>query len=193
MKPYMSSVCYQRTWVCVSVCDVVSEGCVSLQQPQEKCLLEEPQGPCATGSAADLQPWLVWNGCTSQTCRYQLRHILRASGWTVCQLNGFACCLCSYCPEMMLQNFKQELAAQLMSFQKGRPLEEYGLTVPNQQNLVYEWVSQQREILMKYFQYFYPICFLSSIKVLRIHPHHEYLHQMQTRLCSHILLFSYLL
>lgn len=139
MKQYMSSV------VCVSVCDVVSEGCVSLQQPQEKCLLEEPQGPCATGSTADLQPWLVWNRCTSQTCRYQLRHILWASGWTVYQLNGFACFLCSYCPEVMLQSFKQELAAQLISFQKGRPLEEYGLIVPNQQNLVYEWVSQQRE------------------------------------------------
>lgn len=39
---------------------------------------------------------------------------------------------------MMLQNFKQELAAQLITFQKGKPLEEYGLTVPNQQNLVYE-------------------------------------------------------
>lgn len=140
-----SSICHQCIWVCVSVRDVVSEGCVSLQQPQEKCLLEEPQGRCTIGNAADLQHWLVWNRCTSQTCRYQLRHILQASGWTVYQLNGFACCLCSYCPEMMLRNFKQELAARLISFQKGRPLEEYGLTVSNQQTLVYEWVSQQRE------------------------------------------------
>lgn len=43
---------------------------------------------------------------------------------------------------MMLQSFRQELAAQFCSFQKGKPVEEYGVSLPNQQALVYEWVMQ---------------------------------------------------
>lgn len=60
--------------MCVSVCNVVSQECVSLQQPQEKQLLEQPQKRHTAGRTKDFQPHVVWNRCTSPTCRYSLWH-----------------------------------------------------------------------------------------------------------------------
>ncbi|TKS68509.1 hypothetical protein D9C73_002572 [Collichthys lucidus] len=41
--------------------------------------------------------------------------------------------------ETMLQKFRQELAAQFSLFQKGKAVEEYGLSIPNQQGLIYDY------------------------------------------------------
>lgn len=137
---------------CVSVCSVVPQRRVSLQQPQEKWLLEQPAEWCAAERAADFQPHVVWNRCTSPACRYSVRlthgHLVNSSDWTICWLrNYFINSLPSHlfvsCPDTMLQSFRQELAAQFSSFQKGKPVEEYGLSLPHQQTLVYEWVMQR--------------------------------------------------
>ncbi|XP_051242575.1 uncharacterized protein zgc:112980 isoform X2 [Dicentrarchus labrax] len=41
--------------------------------------------------------------------------------------------------ETMLQRFKQELAARFSSFMEGKNLEEYGLSLPNQQAFIYDY------------------------------------------------------
>ncbi|XP_019109200.2 uncharacterized protein LOC109136586 isoform X1 [Larimichthys crocea] len=41
--------------------------------------------------------------------------------------------------ETMLQNLRQELAAQFSFFQKGKMVEEYGLSIPGQQGLIYDY------------------------------------------------------
>ncbi|XP_018555299.1 uncharacterized protein zgc:112980 [Lates calcarifer] len=41
--------------------------------------------------------------------------------------------------EMMLQNFRKELSAVFSTFLKGRALKEYGLNLPNQQGIIYDY------------------------------------------------------
>ncbi|XP_040003163.1 uncharacterized protein zgc:112980 isoform X2 [Xiphias gladius] len=41
--------------------------------------------------------------------------------------------------EMMLQSFRQELSTQFSTFLKGKTLQEYGLNLPNQQGLIYDY------------------------------------------------------
>lgn len=70
------------------VCIVVSGWHLSLQQPQEKQLLEQPQGQHDAGRSAGFQPRRVWNGRASVSCRY---HIMEPSGASCPHHEGLCC------------------------------------------------------------------------------------------------------
>lgn len=66
--------CFLNPQCCInvvypSVCIVVSGWRLSLQQPQEKQLLEQPQGQHGAGRSAGFQPHRVWSGRASASCR----------------------------------------------------------------------------------------------------------------------------
>lgn len=88
------------------------------------------------GTRSDTHLW-TWR-TLSHLEILRLNHLLND-----CHVVSLPLDLSSSCPEMMLQSFRQQLAAQFSSFLKGKPVEEYGLSLPNPQNLVYEWVTQQ--------------------------------------------------
>lgn len=72
-------------------------------------------------------------------------HLKHAGGCSVTfqiwSRNCPSCWMHLVLPEKALQDFKEGLSTKLVSFQQGKSLTEYGLNVPKDQVLVYEWVS----------------------------------------------------
>lgn len=78
----------------ISVCIMVSEWHLSLQQPQEEQLLEQREEQFPAGGTADFQPHAVWNRCTSASCRFSLwcswkSHMYTTADWTTCWMCVF--------------------------------------------------------------------------------------------------------
>lgn len=175
--------------MCVcSVCSVVPQRHVSLQQPQEERLLEQAQKQHTAWRPEDVQPHAVWNRCSSPICRYSVlptdvhREITQTSDWPTCCKTVLSFCVTAFDSFFLL--FRDDATELQRRARCAVLFLPEGKAAPARPRLR---VSDRAELFMMLKEYCKPpqmilhhfcirnLCsrffFFQCMKVIRIHPH----------------------